>query len=535
MKKLIIYAGLSTLLFVTSCTKDFEEINTDPTQATPENFDANYFLASSQRIYQDAITGYSGPILFQSGWVQILAMPAAGGDYYTNADKYVESSNTNSYVQSSWNNGYRSAALANEILINKADDPMWANVNAMAVIMKVLNLQYITDVYGAAPYTEAFQARNFVTLPKYDSQEEIYAKALTDLETALNSMDPAKPAATADISSLGGDVTRWKRFGYSLMLRLVMRLVKVDAEMAKSWAEKAFTGGTLTSADDVYFKTDNANGYANGNVNAWLVASDFYQVRWSKTIIDYLKGANDPRLSVVAEVPAAGLEANNNQALAGDNTPANQLGLPNGYDLVGGSSTNITTAPGYPGGTGSGADATPIGKYSRPSIAVYANRDLPVIVLTYAETELLLAEAAARGWNVGATAAEHYQNAVTGALLALNAFKADAITPAAAATYASGHPLDVSSLENSLEMINTQYWATTGVLFNFGEAWINWKRSGYPELTPVNYPGNFGGGAIPRRQPYPTGEGTSNRSNYEQAVGDLPGGDKWTSSVWWDQ
>ena len=57
------------------------------------------------------------------------------------------------------------------------------------------------------------------------------------------------------------------------------------------------------SADDVYFKTDNANGYGNAKINAWLVTTDFYQVRWSKTLIDYLKSVNDPRLSIVAEVP----------------------------------------------------------------------------------------------------------------------------------------------------------------------------------------------------------------------------------------
>ena len=98
------------MFLATSCTKDFEEINTDPTQYSPGNFDANYFLSSSQRNYEDAISGYAGPILFQSGWVQIFAMATVTGDYYTNGDKYVESSNTNSYVQSSWNNGYRSAA-----------------------------------------------------------------------------------------------------------------------------------------------------------------------------------------------------------------------------------------------------------------------------------------------------------------------------------------------------------------------------------------------------------------------------------------
>ena len=532
MKKYFLYAGLGLMVLSTSCTKDFDEINTDPTQYVPENFDANYFLSNSQRNYEVAITGYSGPILFQSGWAQILSMATVTGDYYTNSDKYVESSNTNSYVQSSWNNAYRSAALANEILINKANDPDFVNINAAATIMKVLNYQYVTDVYGDAPYTESLQAREGNTLPKYDKQQDIYTSMLNDLDAALSSIDPSKASPTADVSSLGGDVAKWKRFGYSLMLRLAMRLVKVDAGTAQQWAEKAYAGGTLAAGEDVYIKSDNANGYGNGNVAAWLVTIDFYQVRWSETLIDYLQTENDPRLSVIAEVPQPGLANNNNQALAGNNAPAAQLGQPNGYDLNTGSAFNITNSPGYPGGTGTGADATPIGKYSRPSIAVYSSRDQPAFVITYAESELLLAEAATRGWNVGADAATHYANGVRGGILALNAFKAGAVSDATADAYASSHPLDAG---NALEQINTQYWATTGILWNFGEAWINWKRSGYPELTPVNYPGNFGGGNIPRRQPYPVGEATSNPAGYAMGVANLQGGDKWSSRVWWDQ
>ena len=535
MKKGFLYTGILLSLLTVSCTKDFKEINTDPKRYSPENFDANYFLSSSQDNYASAISGYSGPILFQSGWVQIFSMATTNGDYYTNADKYVASSNTNSYVQSSWNNGYRSASLADEIRKVKGEDPAWSNVVAAATIMKVLSMQYITDTYGDAPYSEALQAQSGITLPKYDKQEAIYNSMLTDLETALASMDPSKAKPTADISSLGGDVAKWKRFGYSLMLRLAMRLVKQNPNLAQTWALKAFAGGTLAKGEDVYFKRDNANGYGNANINAWLVATDFYEVRWSKTLIDYLKGAADPRLGVVAEVPQAGYAANNNQSLAGDNTPAAQIGMPNGYDLNTGSPTNIANAPGYPGATGTGADVTPIGKYSRPRAAIYASRDIPVFVLTYAESELLLAEAAARGWNVGATAAAHYQNAVFAGIQALNAFKAGAVDPAAADAYAAANPLDVSSLDNSLKMINTQYWATTGVLFNFGEAWNNWKRSNYPTLTPVNYPGNFSGGVIPRRQPYPSGEATSNPANYAEAAGGLSGDQFWPSRVWWDK
>lgn len=529
------YIGIGALVFLSSCTKDFQAINTDPTQYIPENFDANYFLSSSERNYQEVVVGYGGPLLFQSGWTQVFAMATVNGDYYANGDKYVQSSNTNSYAQSSWNNGYRSAALANEILINHGGDPAWSNITGIANIMKVLNLQYITDAYGDAPFTEAWKARDGNTLPVYDKQQDIYNSSLALLETSLAGMDPSKPKATADISSLAGDITKWKRFGYSLMLRMAMRLVKRDAALARTWAEKAAAGGTLTAADDVYFKTDNSNGYGNGNVGAWLNTTDFYQVRWSDNLIDFLKSNNDPRLSVIAEVPNDGMTANNDQAQAGNNDPSLQRGLPNGYDLISGSSRNITTSPGYPGGTGSGQNVTPIGKYSRPKISTYLNRDLPVFVMTYAETELLLAEAAAKGWEVGGTATQHYKNAVEGGLLAINAFAPNSISALQAAAFANAHPLNVSNLDASLEMINMQYWATTGVLLNFGETWNNWKRSGYPELTPVNYPGNFSGGKIPRRQPYPTGEATSNTANYESAAGQITGGDTFSARVWWDQ
>ncbi len=69
----------------------------------------------------------------------------------------------------------------------------------------------------------------------------------------------------------------------------------------------------------------------------------------------------------------------------------------------------------------------------------------------------------------------------------------------------------------SLKQINEQYWATTGILWNFVEAWNNWRRSGYPVLTPVNYTGNFSNGTIPRRQLYPTTEPTANPVNYRAA------------------
>jgi hypothetical protein len=319
------------------------------------------------------------------------------------------------------------------------------------------------------------------------------------------------------------------------MLRIAMRLTKADIATAQKYAEKAAAGGTLASvAEDAYIKGDNTNGYRSENSRALITSADYYQVKWSKTLMEYLKGTTDPRVSVIAEIPPGPLAVNTDptKTTAGDNTFSKQLGLPNGWDLNGGS-TDISKYAGYPGAAGD----DPIGNYSRPRIAVYDDLNSPQFVLTYAESELLLAEAKARGWNVGTTtAAQHYANGVAAGLQSLSAFGAAATISAATATaYAAANPLNVTSLNASLKMINEQYWATTGILMNFVEAWNNWKRSGYPALTAVNYAGNFSGGVIPRRQVYPTTEPSGNPAGYKSAVSNLTAGDNWNSKMWWDK
>lgn len=535
MKKLAIYFSVTLALFAAGCS-DLDTLNIDPTKSTPANFDPNYFLSNSQWTYADGTAGYNGPLLFQSGWIQVLASTSSGGaNYYSNMDKYVSSSNTNSYLASAWNNSYRAASFAQEAIVLTADDPAWVNLHAVATIWKILTIQHVTDVYGDAPYLEAVQAKQGITLPVYDSQDQLYANMLSDLDAAVSSLDNSAAKPTADLLSYDGDIDQWRKFGYSMMLRMAMRLTKANAATAKLYAEKAAAGGTFESAaDDAYVMSNLANGYRNTYAGAIKVAADYYQVRWSKTFIDYLDANDDPRLGVISEVPPAGLLGNSTVGLAGNTDPDEQLGLPNGYEL--GGTHNITSAPGYPGGTGAGADATPIGKYSRPRTSIYGYDNAPLFILTYAQTELLLAEAAVRGFDVDGDAATHYHNAVKGALLALTPFGADAtISDGTAETFADNSPLDESTDENSLKMINEQYWATTGALFNFTEAWNNWRRSGYPELDEIVFPSNFSEGTIPRRQPYPTTEGTLNGDNYRLAVSNQGGSDNWNDKVWWDQ
>ena len=135
----------------------------------------------------------------------------------------------------------------------------------------------------------------------------------------------------------------------------------------------------------------------------------------------------------------------------GSSNPADQIGLPNGYD-AGNTSHSIITYPDYLGNTN---------LYSSPS----------PIILTYAESELLLADAAKR-WAIG-DAATHYNNGVLAAITELSAYgDAGAISDNDAQAYLDAHPYVDA---NGLEMINTQFWAAT--FFNEYEACSNWRRT----------------------------------------------------------
>ena len=544
-KKLLLYISAAAIITLGGCTKKFDAINTDPTQATADQFNPNLLLSGAQTAYFIANQGYNGPILFQSMWTQTFAS-ASYPSYYSNGDKYVGSGNLTDYQGRLWTRAYNSASYCYELLsLAKADTALdLTNLKGIALIVEILNIQIITDTYGDAPFSQALQAKTGLSLPVYDKQQDIYNSMLNKLDSVLPTLDASKAAPTNDAWSYKGDVAKWKKFGYSLMLRIAMRLTKVDAATAQKYTEKAVAGGVFASnADNLYQVFDNADGYANNNSSAYVVPEDYSEVKWGKVLIDYLKAKNDPRLAVISEVPDTGYDAANKAlkssepSFPGDMTPSKQIGMQSGYDQNGGA-TDISHAPGYPGASGSdaGKSLNKVGWYSRPSTALYLPLNTAGFVLTYAQTELLLAEAAVRGWNVGATASQHYANGLAAALQSYGTLNtAGTISSGVATTYATANPLDISSQANSLQQINMQYWVTTGTLFDFLETWTNWRRSGYPVLTPVNYTGNFASGAIPRRQQYPVTEAATNPANYKTAASAITGGDLFSSRVWWDK
>jgi len=530
MKKLIPFVALAALLGSSSCSEKYlDQINTNPNAASANNLDPNYLLTDGELTF--ANTGY-GQLLYEAPAIQGLASTF---NYYGNGDKYVNAGGFTGYQALIFSQGYTAISRLQQAIsvATTQSTSRYANVIAISNIMKVMIFQRITDTYGDVPFSQAVQATAGIATPQYDKQQDIYPALLTQLDTAIAGLDANAPKASGDLL-YAGDVAQWKKLAYSLMVRVAMRMTKVNPTLAKTYTEKAAAAGTMTStSDNAYVKTDISFGDTqNATTNALLTTDDFREVKWSKTLIDYLRNTNDPRLGAIAEIPQAGAINNANQSLPGDNTPSLQRGLPNGYDLTGGAN-DVRKRSDYPGATGTTGDQAPLGNYSRPRLNVYFQRNAPIYLLTYAETEYLLAEAANRGWSVGSNASTHYANGLRSSLESLGQFDTDATIPTGTITaFVAANPLGAT---NQLQQINEQYWLETCTTFNFLEGWFNWRRSGYPVLTPVNYPGNVTNATIPRRIIYPSTEIGNNPTGYAAGVSSLSGGDLLTSRVWWDK
>lgn len=529
MKKRLIYSCLLIgATFIAGCTKNFDKINTDPTKVTGELFNPNFLMAQAQIKFSNS--GYD-QLLYQSMWSQSLASTY---DYYGNGDKYIYAGSGRDYYARTWNTSYGSSTLIDEMKDLVKGKAAYSNLDNCGTIFRMMILQRITDAYGDIPFSQEGQAKSGITTPVFDTQQSIYTSMLSQLETATAALDISKDKPSSDLF-YSGDISKWKKLGYSLMLRAAMRLTKVDPATAQKYAEKAYTGGAMASIDDnAKVKADNANGNGNSDAGALLVTDDFREVRWSKTLIDFMKSNADPRISAIAEISTGtGKKANENQ-IAGINTESLQIGMPNGYDQKGGV-YDISKAPGYPGTSPADPSvandaAAPDGKYSRPQYAVYDDRSRYNFLLTYGESELLFAEAATRGWSTG-SAATHFANALTADMQTLAQFGTTSVPAGSITAYVAAHPLVNAT---ALQQINMEYFVHTSATFNFNETWSNWRRSGYPVLTAISYPNQFAT-TIPRRIPYPLGLPSTNGANYAAAVAKLTGGDTFVARVYWDK
>lgn len=513
------YVLIILILSVSACDKNFEQMNTNPNAYNVPVL-SNMFSLSIINIAGVGDDRDWGNNMYADGIMQYFS---SFYDYWTGM-KYLYDPGYNDVF---FNDGYQYHLKdIIQIMALAKDKPDQINLYAMARILKVYAFHRITDFYGDIPYFDA--GKGFIDgtfHPKYDRQADIYADMLKELEESVQLFDLSKPTVgTADFI-YNGNIVQWKRFAYSLMLRLGMRLTKVDPAMAETYVKKAIAGGVMGSNDDIAKLNHTNNTGLNWNWDSYY--QNYEELRaqdrgngtskLSDVFVNFLKVNNDPRLPFYATLWQGNVDPSQ---LHISSDPLIQKGLPIGYNAT----TISNVIPNW--------TSAMYLEFSELNLNTIANMAAPTIFQSYAEVELLLAEAAIRGWDTG-DAKTYYDDAVTAAMDMVSIFPGGISIPSPSIEgYLTAHPF-ATDFDTQMQQIHNQYWVVHMFLDGI-ESFSNWRRTGYPVLTPINYPGNLTGGVIPRRLLYPESEKILNTENLNAAI-QIQGLDLYTTRVWWDK
>jgi hypothetical protein len=306
-----------------------------------------------------------------------------------------------------------------------------------------------------------------------------------------------------------------------------MRYSRLNPTKAASIVSEAFTGGVMTSNTDNAFVVYDGTLYTNGS-NAGLINNNprFYYA--AEPFVNQLKSTNDPRGKyIVASFADPNAPLNDPNPIT---DILNQFGVP-----VGIADTDLDGAP-YRGTKAGGLN------YSQMNVKVAASISTPTFWVTYAQTSLLLAEAAHRTWIPGGEAAAqtYYEAGVKadmdGYSLILNR-TGSSLSPVSVAekdAYVAQAGVAYNATD-ALALINTQYWIAN--IMNGSEAWANFRRIHLPALNRNAFDDQLqqnGGDGYVHRFTYPDAELSDNKENYNAAVATLGGKDDLVKRVFWD-
>ncbi len=496
--------ALMALLGLTSCKKNFTELNTNPNAiATP----------TPQYIFTKA--EYDGTANMLNLLLGTMQYTTSFNDVSGFGSKYIASqvNTTSAAFTTAYPNEINELE---EVIKAVGSDASQVNLLAQARIWRVYCFSRLTDLYGDIPYSQAAKGYSSgIYTPAYDAQSTIYANMLTELDQAAQSLDASKATMGSADGIYGGNTAQWKKFAYSLMLRLGMRLTKVDATQAQNWVTKAITGGVILQDADIAKMNYKGSGQdINKNPLAlFLLNNDYLNAngtsnpeggKYQDVFINYLKQTNDPRLGIISVVYAGGVA---------DTTSSKQQGMP----------ATLNSRP---------ANFASLSEPNQRTVLLLSS---PRLLFTAAESYFLLAEAALRGWYSGATASVSYQNGISAALRqwSVIAGTAGTISTNQINTYLKYNALNTAgSFNQQMSQIYTQFWVS--IFPDAQEVFASYRRTGYPALVPNNYPGNVTGGLIFRRMLYPLSEQNLNPQSYAAAIA-RQGADNVLTRVWWDK
>ena len=560
--------GLMTL---NSCSDSYlEDVNTDSTKTltTDPNGQLTTTLLqtygdfSMMDTYRSYITGFTQH--FAGGW---------------NVSRYAGSVHyEDDQARLVWDRLY-TVAIKNlrDAINNSADRP---NVNAALRIHRVYLMSVLTDIYGDVPCMSIAEGLDKdISTPSYDRQEDIYNWFFEELEACVAQLGTGNDAITGDVTNYLGDEDMWKKYANSLRMRFAMRISDVNEDKAKAVFKEVVADKEnyiSSSKEDAYIKYVNSpfTLYAGANefdfrVNAlgeMLYGQDSQSPSFvSSTFVEYMKENNDPRLYKICR---------HYMNITRSEIKPDKIGNKDMTDdvvayLTKNGKEESPCDPGYAWYSNPWLSAPALSElpelekldkqfpevgYSknnypermmRPMLSIdFEMADRPGILMTYAEVEFLLAEAASKGWIDSNTTVEHYKKGTEEALRHLNKYYLESdevITEEEITTYVNqmAAKSDLVSKEGAREAINLQAWILH--MMNPSEGWANLRRSDYPKMKDrqtlgfnTDFTYDSDNLNTPNRLCYPMLEKKYNTANYEEALSHMGGKDDWHHRVWWD-
>lgn len=476
MKKII--AALLITGSLVSCTKDFSKLNTSKDGAkytTPETL-----LGPA---IHDVIKRNLNRCLRLTHELMQVHVTLSDSD---EIHRYVIRPQESDYM---WNNWY--LQLTNIRDIYEGGDAI--NSNAFMGISLILDswvYSLITDVYGDVPYFNANKGREGILQPKFDRQKDIYEDLFRKLEEANELLKNASLTDTE--KSLDplykGDLVKWRKFGNSLYLRLLLR---VSGTGELNATDKILEIVETKKANYPIFISNNDSAILRFESSAPYL-SEFHEYRdidfrtnssYGSFFIDNLNNWGDPRLEKWASKKDGIFE-----------------GIPSGY---------------------------PVGQIPAPQsqyLSTLKSEPLLGNIINYGELKLILAECALKGYIPG-SAETYYKDGATAAITLWGGTVPSNYFVTTSATWD-----ETTSLSRKLEKIILQKYYT--LFFTDFQSWIELRRTGFPVLPKGQ--GLQNDGIMPTRLKYPVNVQTLNRENYKEAVANM-GGDDLKTKVWWNK
>ena len=487
------------MMLVSSCTRDFQEINTDP-NSTPNALPQQLLapgLVQTMTYLQLRNRNFNNELMQVT-----VDMSDAEGRVF----RYDYRSNWSDYLY----NGLYSELTNFKDIHRIASQPVNYNESYQAISLILQSWVYsiLTDTYGDIPYFQSNLARDSgIFEPRFDRQRDIYLDIFQKLEQANELLDGGPSIVASSDPVYGGNISRWRKLGNSLYLRLLLR-VSGKAEVSSLAALKikdilednAANYPVMTNNDEsAILRWTGMGPYVSPLMN--VREQDFRAPGIAKFFIDNLVTWGDPRLDI-----SQGSNSINRWAIAPSQGAFE--GVPSGY------------APG----------ANPPKKsyfYSFTSAKSLQNDPMTGIIMSYPELLFIKAEAAAKGW-IGSSAEQHYNDGVQNSItLWLPNWSVPIGTYLVAADLQYNN---AGTLEEQMEQIHLQkYYALFLVDL---QQWFEYRRTGHPVLP--QGPGLQNNGEMPARMTYPVYVQSTNPTNYQLAVA-AQGPDAINTKVWWQK